>query len=117
MTTREYRSPTREAQSSATRRRVVVAAQECFEERGYVATTMRAIAQRAQLSVETVNQTAAKRDLLLAAFTLTVTGEDGPVRLLERPEPKAILDDPDPVRRLRRLAAYVTDINTRVIPL
>lgn len=117
MAPREYRSPTRQAQSSATRRRVVVAAQECFEEHGYVATTMRAIARRAQVSVETVNQTAAKRDLLLAAFTLAVTGEDGPVRLLDRPEPKAILDDPDPVRRLRRMAAYVTDINTRVLPL
>lgn len=117
MATRAYHSPTRQARSSATRRRVVVAAQECFEERGYVATTMRAIAQRAQVSVETVHQTAAKRDLLLAAFTLAVTGEDGPVRLLDRPEPKAIFDDPDPVRRLRGLAALVTGINTRVLPL
>jgi AcrR family transcriptional regulator len=117
MTTRAYHSPTRQAQSSATRRRVVSAAQECFEERGYVATTMRAIAQRAQVSVETVHLTAAKRELLLAVFTLTVTGEDGPGRLLERPEPKAILDDPDPVRRLRRLAEFVTGINTRVMPL
>jgi hypothetical protein len=53
----------------------------------------------------------------LAAFTLTVTGDDGPVRLLDRPEPKAILGDPDPVRRLRSIAAFVTGINTRVIPL
>ncbi|MFC6022213.1 TetR/AcrR family transcriptional regulator [Plantactinospora solaniradicis] len=117
MATRGYHSPTRQAQSSATRRRVVVAAQECFQERGYVGTTMRAIAQRAQVSVETVHQTAAKRDLLLAAFTLTVSGEDGPGRLLDRPEPKAIFDDPDPVRRLRGMAGYVTGINTRVIPL
>jgi AcrR family transcriptional regulator len=117
MTTRAYHSPTRQAQSSATRRRVVSAAQECFQERGYVATTMRAIAQRAQVSVETVHLTAAKRDLLLAAFTLVVTGEDGPGRLLDRPEPKAILDDPDPVRRLRHLADFVTGLNTRVMPL
>jgi AcrR family transcriptional regulator len=117
MATRAYHSPTRQAQSSATRSRVVSAAQECFEERGYVATTMRAIAQRAQVSVETVHLTAAKRDLLLAAFTRTVTGDDGPGRLLDRPEPKAILDDPDPVRRLRGLAAFVTRLNTRVTPL
>ena len=117
MMTRAYHSPTRQAQSSATRRRVVSAAQECFQEHGYVATTMRAIAQRAQVSVETVHLTAAKRDLLLAAFTLVVTGDDGPGRLLDRPEPKAILDDPDPVRRLRRLADFVTGLNTRVTPL
>jgi AcrR family transcriptional regulator len=117
MTTRAYHSPTRQAQSSATRRRVVSAAQECFQEHGYVATTMRAIAQRAQVSVETVHLTAAKRDLLLAAFTLVVTGDDGPGRLLDRPEPKAILDDPDPVRRLRRLADFVTGLNIRVTPL
>ena len=117
MTTRAYHSPAREAQTNATRRRVVSAAQECFEERGYVATTMRAIAQRAQVSVETVHQTAAKRDLLLAAFTLAVTGEDRQARLLDRPEPKAIFDDPDPVRRLRGMADYVARINTRVMPL
>jgi AcrR family transcriptional regulator len=117
MATRAYHSPTRQAQSSATRRRVLSAAQACFEERGYVATTMRAIAERAQVSVETVHLTAAKRELLLAVFTLTVTGEDGPARLLERPEPKAILDDPDPVRRLRRVAEFVTRLNTRVTPL
>ncbi|WP_239133938.1 TetR/AcrR family transcriptional regulator [Rugosimonospora africana] len=115
--TRAYHSPTREAQTSATRRRVISAAQACFEERGYVGTTMRAIAQRAQVSVETVHQTAAKRDLLLAAFTLAVTGEDSQARLLDRPEPKAIFDDPDPVRRLRGIAAYVVRINTRVTPL
>jgi AcrR family transcriptional regulator len=117
MMTRAYHSPTREAQTNATRRRVISAAQECFEERGYVATTMRAIAQRAQVSVETVHQTAAKRDLLLAAFTLAVTGEDSQARLLDRPEPKAIFDDPDPVRRLRGMAGYVVRINTRVMPL
>jgi AcrR family transcriptional regulator len=96
---------------------VVTAALECFAERGYVATTMRVIAQRAQVSVETVHLTAAKRELLLAAFTLTVTGEDGPTRLLDRPEPRAILEDPDPVRRLRRLAEFATGLNTRVTPL
>jgi AcrR family transcriptional regulator len=117
MTTRPYHSPTRRAQSSETRRRVVSAAQECFEERGYVGTTMRGIAERAQVSVETVHLTAAKRDLLLAAFTLVVTGDEGPGRLLERPEPKDILDDPDPVRRLRRLAEFVTRLNTRVMRL
>src|SRR5688572_11034158 len=117
MTTRAYHAPSRQAQSSATRHRVVSAARECFEERGYVATTMRAIAQRAMVSVETVHQTAPKRDLLLAAFTLTVTGDEGPGRLLDHPEPRAILDDPDPVRRLRGMAAFVTGINTRVMPL
>jgi AcrR family transcriptional regulator len=117
MTTRAYHSPSREAQSNATRRTVVSAAQECFEERGYVATTMRAIAQRAQVSVETVYQVAAKRELLLAAFTVAVTGEDGPGRLLDRPEPKAIFDNPDPVRRLRGMADYVVRINTRVMRL
>lgn len=117
MATRPYHSPTREEQASATRRRVITTAGECFEERGYVATTMRAIAARAGVSVETVHLTAAKRELLLAAFTLAVTGEDGPGRLLDRPEAKAIFDEPDPVRRVHRLAHWLTRINTRVTAL
>jgi AcrR family transcriptional regulator len=117
MATRAYRSPTRDERASATRRRVIAAAQECFEEHGYVATTMRAIAQQAGVSVETVNLTAAKRELLLAAFTLTVTGEDSTARLLDRPEPKAIFDDPDPVRGLRGIADWVARTNTRVMRL
>lgn len=117
MATRPYHSPTREEQANATRRRVITAATECFEERGYVATTMRAIAARAGVSVETVHLTAAKRELLLAAFTLAVTGEDGPGRLLDRPEPKAIFDEPDPVRRVHRIADWLTRINTRVTAL
>lgn len=107
----------RDERANATRRRIVAAAQECFEERGYVATTMRAIAQRAGVSVETVNQTAAKHELLLAAFTLAVTGEDGTARLLDRPEPKAIFDDLDSVRGLQGMADWLARSNKRVVRL
>ncbi len=51
-----------------TRRRLVEAADELFRERGYVATTVAAIAQRAGVSVQTVYLACgSKRDLLRAA--------------------------------------------------
>jgi hypothetical protein len=50
-------------------------------------------------------------------FTLAVTGEDRTARLFDRPEPKAIFDDPDPVRGLLGMADWVARTNTRVTRL
>lgn len=66
--TRRYDSPTRAEAASRTRRAVVEAAAELFETNGFAGTTMRSIAERAQVSVETVNALGPKHDLLRAAF-------------------------------------------------
>lgn len=110
----KYTSALRAEQAAATRRRVIAAAGECFAESGYPATTLRAIATRAGVSVETVQAAGAKRALLMAAFDQIYTGENDERHFAERPGVAELLADPDPERALRSLARWIADGNRRV---
>ena len=87
---RAYRSSLREEQAAETRRRVLEAAAECFTESGYQGTSLARIAQRAGVSVDTVQATGAKRDILLGAFERAFVGR----------ETRAILDEDTAFSRL-----------------
>jgi AcrR family transcriptional regulator len=81
------------------------AARELFVERGYVATTIDAIAARAAISSETVYATFRnKRSVLSALIDVSMAGDDAPVPILERSWVQAMRDDADLQRRLRILA-------------
>ena len=67
---RSYRSPLREQQASDTRARIVRAAGALFAEHGYAATSIRQIAARADVAVETVKAQGSKISLLFAALEL-----------------------------------------------
>ena len=73
---RKYDSTRRSQQAADTRRRIVAAAAECFAELGYGRTTMGRIAERAGVSVESVNLNGPKRALLIAAFSQAFVGEE-----------------------------------------
>ena len=83
-----------------TRRRILQAAAELFSEHGYGQTTLRAIAERAGVSVESVGLAGPKRRLAFSAFTMAfaghgeafpLTGEPAYVELMQRmPLPEAI---------------------------
>jgi AcrR family transcriptional regulator len=73
---RKYDSTRRTQQAEDTRRRIVAAAAECFSELGYARTTMGRIAERAGVSVESVNLQGPKRALLIAAFSQAFVGEE-----------------------------------------
>ena len=82
---RDYRSDQREAQARLTRQRVVDAATAVFLERGYAATTMRAIAAQADVAVPTVEVVFGKKSRLLkAAIDVARAGDDEPVAVLDR---------------------------------
>ena len=51
---RRYHSPRRQEQAAATRRSILEAAQRLFEQHGYAATTMEAIADEAGVALKTV---------------------------------------------------------------
>ena len=51
---RRYESPHRRQQAAATRLHILQAAQRLFEQQGYVATTMAAIAAEAGVALKTV---------------------------------------------------------------
>jgi AcrR family transcriptional regulator len=69
-----------------TRRRVLAAAEELFVERGYGATTLQEVADRAGVSVQTIYFTFRnKRALLKELADVTIAGDDDPVPTMERP--------------------------------
>lgn len=98
-----------EATRRETRRKLLVAAREEFAESGYRAATVSRIADRADVSVQTLYHSwGSKRDLLRGVLDLAVTGqeeasvEEGAVRtnLLATIDPE---DARDPVRLLEHL--------------
>ena len=115
---RRYESPRRAAQSRATRRAVVDAAGTLFAERGYVATSFDAIAERAGVGRATVfAHFPTKAELLKQAYDVTLVGDDEPIPLPERPESLVVRAEPDPRRFLAGYAAIVTGVARRVSPI
>ena len=83
---RTYRSDLRAEQARQTRRRVVTAASTVFLARGYVGTSMRAVAAEASVSIATVELLfGTKAGVLKAAIDLAIAGDDEAVPVLERP--------------------------------
>jgi len=115
---RSYDSPRRREQARATRGAVLAAARDLFIERGFVTTTIQAIADRAEVSPETVYATFGnKRSLLSSVIDVSITGDDEPVPLLDRAWVQEMRDEPDPRRRLRILARNGRTILERVTPI
>ncbi len=63
---RSYHSQVRQRQAEETRRRILVAARELFESRGYAVTTLEAIAEQALVSPKTVTAVFGSKLALLA---------------------------------------------------
>ena len=114
MNKRTYTSPLRAASSAATRERILEAAQHCFEQQGFAGTTMRAIAECAGASLESVNLAGTKRDLLMATLNRATAQGETDARLLDLPEPKALFTDPDPATALSNLMTWVAASNQRI---
>ncbi len=105
----------------ATRHRVLDAAEELFVRQGYAATTMAAIAEEADVAVQTVYAVFRnKRTILNDLLAVRVAGDDDtvpvrfPGRLQGRAEWQAIERELDPYRQLALLAALATQIGNRI---
>ena len=82
---RSYRSAARAERAAATRLAVLVAARELFTSQGYVATTVAQVAERAQVSVDTLYASVGRKpQLLLAAHDMVLAGSDEPVPAEDR---------------------------------
>jgi AcrR family transcriptional regulator len=103
---KRYRSRLREEQVRRTRAAVLDAAATCFVDRGYAATTMKQIAARAGVSVETVYAQGNKASLLLAAVDRVLVGDDEPVPVRDRPQTQTVLNAPDAREAVRRLRDF-----------
>jgi len=104
---RVYRSPLRSEQAIATRRRLLTAAGECFAQNGYAGTSLRAIAERAGVSVETVQLNGPKADLLLGAFEQLFVGEEGRGPLLELDAVRPILQLTEPAEFVEAMVGFM----------
>ncbi len=105
----------------ATRNRVLDAAEALFLRNGYAATTIPTIAEQADVAVQTVYAVFGnKRSILNELLAARVVGDDDavtpqfPARVRDREEWQAIEREPDPHRQLALLAAFATQIGTRI---
>ena len=110
---RRYDSTRRRAQAEATRRDILDAAQALFEERGYAATTMEAIAGEAGVALKTVYVAFETKSGLLRALWnhLLRRGRDE-VPVAQQDWYREVMDEPDAERQLRLNAR-----NSRVVKL
>jgi AcrR family transcriptional regulator len=112
---RTYDSPRRRAQAAATRREILEAAERLFEQDGYAATTIAAIAAEANVALKTVYVNFdTKSGVLRALWNLRLRGDEGDAPVPERPWFQEVVDEPDPVRQLRLTARYSREVKVRV---
>ena len=113
--TRAYRSPRRLQTAALTRSSILNAARELFLEKGYVATTVDQIADRAGVSKPTVFASVGnKRVILNEVIHLAVVGDAEPVPFAQRPWFQEVLNEPDPGRVLALEARNHVAIQRRV---
>lgn len=115
---RTYATPRRDAKALATKTAILDAASRLFTTNGYVASTIQAIADEADVAVQTVYAAFGnKRELLRQLLESAVTGDVLADPVTTRPERRALLAEPDARRRAAIAAKMATQISQRVAPL
>jgi TetR/AcrR family transcriptional regulator, regulator of autoinduction and epiphytic fitness len=105
----------RERKAQQTRRRVLAAAEVLFVHHGYAATTIAAIAEAADVAVQTVYAVfGTKRALLAELLEIRTVGDDESMPLRDRADWQAMENQPDPRRQLQLLTAIATRIGERI---
>jgi AcrR family transcriptional regulator len=108
----------REERARQRRQRVVDAASRLFGERGYVATTIEAIAREAAVAPATVYQAFGTKQAILARILdVTIAGDAGPAALLDRDWVRQVARHPDPRQRLALVVRYTSQVAARTAPV
>jgi TetR/AcrR family transcriptional regulator of autoinduction and epiphytic fitness len=108
----------RERKAQQTRQRVLAAAEALFVGDGYGATTITAIAEAADVAVQTVYAVfGTKRAILAELLEARIAGDGQPRRLSDRQDWQAMEREPDPRRQIERLASIATRIGEQVAAL
>ncbi len=112
---RRYDSSRRQAQAAATRSDILDAAQRLFEERGYAATTMEAVAAGAGVALKTVYVAfETKSGLLRAVWNHLLRGGRDEVPVADQQWYRDVLDESDPERQLRMNARNSRAVKERI---
>jgi len=108
----------REERARRTRQRIVAAGVRLFLERGYVATTVEAIAGKAGVAPATIYQAFGTKHAVLArALDVTIAGDDAPLALLEREWVEQVAGESDPRRRLEAVVRHAAGVAVRTAPI
>jgi AcrR family transcriptional regulator len=103
-----------QARTRLARRAVVDAARSLFLERGYVATTIEAVSEHADVPVSTVYRLfSSKLGILKALLDTSIAGDDEPLAVAERPDVASLFRESDPHALLAGFAGVTTAINRR----
>ena len=103
-----------QARTRFARRAVVAAARALFLERGYAATTIEAISARSDVPQATVYRLfSSKLGILRSLLETSISGDDQPLGVQDRPAVAALLSDADPGTLLAGFAGITTAINER----
>ena len=114
---RRYDSPVRQEQAAQTRARIVAAAGALFETQGYARTSIRQIAERAEVAPDTVYAVfGAKTRVLTAVIDERLRGGHGVANVMERPELLAVRDETDQRRQLELLGDAMSRVVEQVGP-
>lgn len=117
-TSRRYVSALRAEQAAATRSAVLAAARELFTERGYAATPISAIAERAGVAVDTVYAAAGRKSQLLRELVETsLSGTDQAIPALQRDYVRRVRAAGSAREKLALYAAAVAEIGVRLAPI
>ena len=115
---RPYRSRLRAEQAAQTRLRILEASGDLFAERGYVATTIDAVAARAGVAVDTVYAIfGTKKGMLSALIDLRVTGSSEGSDVLAGEGPRALRKVSNQRQMLAGFAADIVPRIERVRPI
>ncbi|MFZ0217462.1 MAG: helix-turn-helix domain-containing protein [Candidatus Dormiibacterota bacterium] len=115
---RRYRSSRRAAGAAETRKVILAAARRLFLERGYVATTMAAIATEAQVALDTVYAAVGVKPVLFRLLVESaISGTDEAVPADERDYVLDLKSESDPQRKVEIYARAIRRIMERLAPL
>jgi AcrR family transcriptional regulator len=107
-----------QARTRLARAAVVEAARSLFLERGYGATTIEAISERADVPPATLYRLfSSKLGILKALLDVSIVGDDEDTPMADRPQVRELLAAPDPRQQLEGFVAIVVQVNERIGPL
>jgi AcrR family transcriptional regulator len=115
---RRYDATGRRQAAVRTRAAILDAARELFTERGYAATPMAAIADRAGVAVDTVYASAGRKpELARLLIETAISGTDQAIPAEQRDYVQAIQAAPDAAGKIAVYAAAITAIAPRLAPV
>lgn len=115
---RGYRAPRRAEQAAGTRRAVLDAARELFLARGYAATTVAQIAERAGVNVDTLYASVGRKPVLLREVVETaISGTDRAVPAEQRGYVHAVRAAAGARAKIGLYAAAVAEMGPRTAPI